>query len=412
MTHDKVDLRIGELLIEAEILTKGELDEAIKTAGSTGLPVGRVLIMAGFLTESEFQAAVQAQSLIRDEIVPLDMAIKALSLVSSESITFEEALNTTGFQRGEDKESNRLGELLLGAAIVPKEQLETAMNTSQATGLPLGRLLVSLGTLSDEVLATALNAQILIRNGRLTREEGIRGLKASFERRKPIESLLAGQGYYRTPHKPSVRIGELLVNAGLINDKALQQGLEIGLLEEKSIGRVLCEAGEITRSQLRAALAVQEMVANETLPAKQAPVALSECCNNGEELESVLAELAIANDDFKTRVRFHEVLRVAGIIQQADIEQCDIDKAAAPSSEDARNSAQKFLDAGKIDERMYRGALRCYFLLATGWLNMQQGIIALNYFHHRQCSFDDVMSELRWTIKTHQISDDEMNGSE
>ncbi|MBS2003183.1 MAG: hypothetical protein JST44_16845 [Cyanobacteria bacterium SZAS LIN-5] len=403
MSLDKNELRIGELLTQAEILTQKDLDEAMKTARSTGLPIGRVLIMAGFLTEMEFQAAVQAQSLVRDNILPLETAIKALSYLADNEVSFDESLSAIGWSSTLDKESNKLGELLLDSHIVPREQLETAMKTSQATGLPLGRLLISLGTLSDELLATALNAQSLIRAGAITRAEATNGLVAAHRRQAPLDQQNNEPLRIRGPHRKSVRLGELLVGAGILTHLEVGQALKAGLIEQKWIGEALIEAGRLSEKLLSDALSIQEMVANETLTTQQAQNCLRELQQSGQKLEQVIARLEIAESEFKSQVRYHELMRVAGIIGQPEIDlvQQEIDKENAPSFRDAFNIAQVLLDKGIIDERTYYGSLRCFFLLAIGWLNMQQGIIALNLFHHRQCTFDEVLQELNWTVRTH-----------
>ena len=104
-----------------------ELSEAMKTARVTGLPVGRVLIMAGHVSEQEFQSAVQAQSLVRDGIVPLETAVAALAHLADSEVTFDDALSKVGWKQTEDKESNKLGELFTTADIVPNESLQAAM---------------------------------------------------------------------------------------------------------------------------------------------------------------------------------------------------------------------------------------------------------------------------------------------
>ena len=402
LLQERTDLKIGELLIAAEILTKNDLEEAITSAKSTTLPVGRVLIMAGFCSENEFQAALNAQSLIRDSIVPADLAIKALNLLSLRSITFDEALREVGWvASAEDKESNKLGELLLAANILPQEHLDTAMRTSKTTGLPLGRLLVSLGILSDEVLATALNAQILIRAGRVTRQQAINGLRSAYKRLAPFEMTLSDQGFYRGPTRPTVRLGELLVSADLISEDDVLSSLEESLKQEKSVGRILVENKFVTVRLLNMALTLQEMVTNETITPKQAAIVLHALNTTEQTVEDILAFLDVSEQDVKTNVRFHDVLRVAGLIQQTDLEQAKIEPDAKPSSEDAFRTARILVEKGLIEKRTFLGALRCYYLILSGWLNMQQGIIALNYFHHKDCSFDEVLHDLKWTVRTH-----------
>jgi len=311
MSLDKNDLRIGELLIQAEILTQKDLDEAMKTARSTGLPIGRVLIMAGFLTEGEFQAAVQAQSLLRDNILPLDFAIKALSHLADNEGSFDESLKAVGWTSTEDKESNKLGELLLDSHILPQDQLETAMKTSQATGLPLGRLLISLGSLTDELLATALNAQSLIRAGNISRAQATAGLIAAHRRQAPLEEANNEPLRLRGPHRTSIRLGELLVGAGVLSHLEVGQALQTGLIQEKWVGQALVEAGRLSEAMLLNALTIQEMVANETLSAEQAHKCLRRLQKTDQKLSEVVAMMEIPENEFKSQVRYHELLRVA-----------------------------------------------------------------------------------------------------
>jgi hypothetical protein len=404
MNQAKIDLRIGELLIESGILTTQDLEQAIKTAEATSLPVGRVLVMAGFLTDTEFQAAVQAQSLVRDSLMPLDVAVKVLKLVTDQRISFQEALDRSGYEQPEDKESNKLGELLLAAKVVPRDQLDLAMRTSTGTGLPLGRLLISLGHLSDEMLASSLLAQQMIRAGKISRAAAIEGLVAAYERRKPVEKVLTEMGFYNGPRRSGIRLGELLVKADLLLQDEVNKALEAGLIEKKWFGQVLVDGELIDAEMLDCALQIQEMVANETIDVEGAVSALRELHAIRCTLPEALAILEVAADQSKSRVSYLEVMKVAGLINPAD-QNFGMDVPFIQTA-DVHRTARMLMTNGIIDERVYLGSLRCFYLISSGWLNMQQGIIALNYFHHKKGSFDDVLFELRWAVHTYSREDD------
>lgn len=398
MNQAKIDLRIGELLIESGILSKQDLEQAMKTAEATSLPVGRVLVMAGFLSDTEFQSAVQAQSLVRDHLMPLESAVKVLQAVTDERISFQSALEKSGYDMPENPESNKLGELLLAAKVVPREQVETAMKTSSGTGLPLGRLLISLGLLTDEMLSTALFAQQLIRSGKVSRNVAIEGLHAAFERRQPIERRLHFQGFYHGPRRNSIRLGELLVKSDLLLQEEVDDAIEQGIVEKKLVGECLVENELIDEEMLFNALQLQEMVANETLDIDGAIAALKELHAVHCSLPEALAILEVPPESTKSRVSYLEVMKVAGLINPTD--QNFGMSVPFVQTPDVHRTARMLLTNGIIDERVYLGSLRCFYLISTGWLNMQQGIIALNYFHHKNCSFDDVLFELRWALRT------------
>jgi hypothetical protein len=400
MEKDKSHLRIGELLIEAQILRARELSEAIKIAKLTSLPIGRILVMSSYVGEADLQAAVKAQSLVRDGVLPLKTAILALSRMSRQECSFEDALRDVGWVQASDAKTNKLGELLRECEIISEEQFAGAMQTSTDTNLPLGRVLVSLGYLSEEVLTTALNTQVLIRDSKVSREQGLAALKAAYKRHLPLELTLSEKGFYRGPVKPTIRLGELFVLSGLISQTDVSDAVERSLMEEKLIGQTLVEQGFVNANILDMALTLQEMVANRTLDNAQAAHCLLRV-QAGDQLHRVLSSLEVPESQFKVTVRLHDLLRVAGVLQHSDIELSDIDSHGKPSSQDAIRSAEKLLNNGFVDERVYHGSLRCYFLLATGWLSMQQGIIALNYFSHKEgLSFDEILADLEWTVKT------------
>ncbi|CAN5558236.1 hypothetical protein BH10CYA1_BH10CYA1_25800 [soil metagenome] len=401
MTENKTDLRIGQLLIEAQILRARDLNDAIKIAKITSLPVGRILIMSSYVGEREFQAAVQAQSLVRDSILPFSAAIEALCLMSRSELTFEQCLNEVGWARAQDATTNKLGEMLMDAKIITKEQLESAIRTSEATGLPLGRVLVSLGAITDETLTTALNAQVLVRDRKIDREQAIRGLNAAFMRRQDLEIALAENGFYRGPLKNSVRLGEMLVLAQLVPAVEIMNALELGLMHLKPLGRTLVDTNLISESTLNAALELQEMVSNRTIDEDNAVATLKQFVATGTPIIELLSQIDVAQENFRINVRMHDLFRVAGLLQHSDIELSDIPKTAIASSADAKSSAGSLLSNGFIDQRTYFGGLRCYYLVATGWMSIQHAIIALNYFsNQRELSLDDVLLELKWTLRT------------
>ncbi|MBS1956289.1 MAG: hypothetical protein JST89_19035 [Cyanobacteria bacterium SZAS-4] len=401
MTENKTDLRIGQLLIEAQILRARDLNDAIKIAKITSLPIGRILIMSSYVGEREFQAAVHAQSLVRDSILPFSAAIEALCLMSRSELTFEQCLNEVGWARAQDATTNKLGSMLLDAEIITKEQMESAIRTSEATGLPLGRVLVSLGSITDETLTTALNAQVMVRDRKIDREQAIRGLNAAFIRRQDLEIALAENGFYRGPLKNSVRLGELLVLAQVVPAVEIMNALELGLMHLKPLGRTLVDMNQITETTLDAALQLQEMVSNRTIDEDNAVATLKQFVDTNTAVIELISQLEVPQEHFKINVRLHDLLRVASLLQHSDIELSDIPKTGTASSADAKSSAGRLLSNGFIDQRTYFGCLRCYYLVSNGWMSIQHAIIALNYFSNQQgLSFDEVLLELKWTLRT------------
>jgi tetratricopeptide (TPR) repeat protein len=72
-----------------------------------------------------------------------------------------------------DPEQCTLGDLLKGAKLLTEAQLEAGAQESRNTKLALGRALVVNGSISEKVLQSALQAQLLVRNGEITTQLGV-----------------------------------------------------------------------------------------------------------------------------------------------------------------------------------------------------------------------------------------------
>ncbi len=95
----KTSHRLGELLLSSSVLTAGELEHAVELSSETGLPMGRVLVMCGYITERELEAAVKAQSLVKDGALSGEKAREAIQLMSKKGMDFERCLKSVGFTK-------------------------------------------------------------------------------------------------------------------------------------------------------------------------------------------------------------------------------------------------------------------------------------------------------------------------
>jgi hypothetical protein len=252
-------LKIGDLLVELGLVSQKDLNEALQIGKDTGLPIGRVLTMSAFLTESQFQAALKAQSLLKEGRIRMSAVKDAVRQVSG-GIPVEEAFGNVGVAKEDAENAVKLGELLAKSGFVNPDQLESALEQTKTTGLPLGRLLLMSGTISESLLTAALNAQIFVRDGRITKEQAVEGLKGVKRRQVPIEVSLAEKGFYAMPNRPTIRLGELLVRANIISNVEVMNAIEIGLINDKQMGQILLELDRIDSNMLTYALNLQGQV--------------------------------------------------------------------------------------------------------------------------------------------------------
>jgi type IV pilus assembly protein PilB len=113
----------------------------------------------------------------------------------------------------------KLGEILIAQGMITNEQLVEALQVHKRTGVSLGTVLVNLGYITEDDLTSVLGAQIQL------------------DQRK--------------------RIGEVLIDQGLINEEQLHQGLEEQRRTKQQLGKCLVNLGFISENKLVDVLAAQ-----------------------------------------------------------------------------------------------------------------------------------------------------------
>ena len=391
MTNSSPPIKLGELLIFADILSIEDLNRAIESSKISKLPVGRELVMHGILAENTLTAAVKLQSMIKDKLIDVETATKTLRIVHFEKTETDQALKKAGYDVIKTRSTARLGELLVEAQITTNEKLNEALTTSKETGLPLGRVMVLTQKLSEALLSSALTAQVLIRDEKLTRQAAIQGLKAARIRHENIEKSLIDEGLYQPPGRTWIKLGELLVKANLINETDLMTCLENSLAKEMAIGEVLVQSGYINVNILNAALELQQMVGNKTLSPHFASLCLNHIASRGITVEQATAELGFVNEDDTKQVKLTEVLKVCGIASDEDLL-----KAVKKALSNSKLLGEILLNAGAIDTNILNASLRCQFLINQGFINIEHAVIVMNLCRQKNISFDNALKELGW----------------
>lgn len=305
---------VGDLLVQAELVTLPQLADAMPVALKTGVPVGRVLIASSFLTEEHFRQALSLQSLVRDQLITEEVATAALKLIAKDGLSLNAAMQKLGIDSEYFNAANRLGELLLSAAAIDQSALETGLSVSYTTGLQLARVLALRGFVKERVAFVALIAQALLRDHKLSRVQAIDCIKqtmsASQNGGKPGDSGLISSALTARRVRP-IRLGELLLLSGMVSQKALLSALDKGVSEEVPLGRMLIRLNLLTDVELNQALILQEMVTNGTI----APQDASQVLTKVKEADISLSKALLQNDQQKndsSDLSFEDFLSACG----------------------------------------------------------------------------------------------------
>ncbi len=395
MSQEAALIPIGELLTKAGVLTIETLNDALDKARERALPLGKVLVMLGYIKQKDLKAAVEAQSLINDGMLSLDLAASALTIVSKDDIKLPDALGQLGWKKIKTGTSNRLGELLVEAEAVTWEQLDEALKTSTETGLPVGRVLVFRKYVANEVLLACLTAQKLIREGVINRDQAVQGLKAVRQRQIGFEESLAQSGFYKPPKRRSTPLGYILVEAGLLDQAQLMTCMELALTNEKPIGEVFIEEKLLSRSLLKAAIKVQEMVDNGTLTSQLASQALRQIFSEGCSAVKAIAQVGVPRVEPAQRALMQEMLSLSGLADPKDLE-----LILGPGSGASVDIEKELLLSGMINEGLLYALLRAIYLIDNKYLIQEDAIMALHHCKLGNVSMDEALKELGWTSTT------------
>ena len=382
--------RIGELLVSASVVKPEVLLEALQVAKKSSTPLGRVLMTIGELTERDLETAIEVQALLRDNVISAEFGVRALNLAVKNCVSLEEAFKELGWKAPtrELLVGSELGELLLEAGVVTRTDLDNALKQSRENKLPLGRCLVLSRSLTSALLASALTAQVLLRDGKITRKQALEGLRAAQKKHQTIESSLEEVGVFKA-NPSNVRVGELLTAAGLVTEGDKISAVEVGLVEQKPIGQVLLQSGMITNQQLQDSLRLQEKVSAGNLTGAQASEVLRQATARRVPIDIVLSERNTKDDEIARANEVIEILATAGLISKEDYA-----KSESVSKATNISLGEVMLNNGTIGRPLLRNAVQATDLVRTNMLKIEQAAAALRYSSKTGVDFADALKEV------------------
>lgn len=352
MTIEAKVIKIGELLVSARLLDTSDVIEAIQVSHRLQIPVGRVLIMAGTVSEQLLQAALQAQIVINEGLVSVEVAGDALRIVARDHRTLQQALQQLNVPNYQQELSNSLVDLLLDSNIVSQEQLELAMRTSNEADIPLSGALVLQGTLSANFFPSILRAHDQIRTHEKSREEAIAELKESF-----LIWLKADESW------------NSLADA-LHTD--LRHGHEDQLVAPTSESEILSVTLDTVEAEPETAVKTANPNQNGATAASETSASSANATANPEVIPPKLIEL----------------FKQAGVFTQQEVQ-----RGYEQMLTDPLLSGRVFIAMGLTDEPTLQFSLRCHGLIKKGLLTEDQAIRAIRGLRSGMKTQEEVLVE-------------------
>ncbi len=290
--------RLGDLLLAFKAIKEANLNDALKLAKRSSLPLERTLVATGLITEQEMETSLRLQTILKSTSIPISVASHAYEYVTQKNMTFEHALSQAGIT-GQIMSYSKLGVLLVDAKLIEQNQFQEARKMSLQVGVPLGRMLCLMGFISPALLDLALDLQKKMREEGLTKSKAIEQLQEHDKKPvvKEVTEANADSATIRFKHdlvhsnnkivNPSIKLGELfqlLLLSEAITQMELIDGLERSLMQGKSIGEIFVESELLPESVFTVAVELQESVNSGAISSMTAVETLSFICKSNNLL--------------------------------------------------------------------------------------------------------------------------------
>lgn len=253
MDRNVAERPIGDWLVEWGLISEKQLQVALNDSRAHLLPVGMCLVLREQVDSELIQSGVIAQSYLRDGAISAQDATNAIALAKRKHVSIGVAFNLLAIQP-EPIPRNRLGDLLSASGAISSGELKVVLNLAKATGLPLGRILLNHGSITEDLIQLALGLQRNIRIGEIDRNGAFEKLSQYVED-GARNSILAGIGLHA-----ETLTGCLLVKSGVITEGNIKDALRSGNQEGARLGEVLVGKGMIKQEMIESTLEVQKLI--------------------------------------------------------------------------------------------------------------------------------------------------------
>lgn len=386
---DQNHLRIGDLLMQANVVSSSLIADALVKYENKGLPLGKVLVLSGCLDDLQLRNAVDLQFMVNDGLLTLDAAVQVMQAAFEKKLDLSEAFKEAKVLQPEDRETNKLGQLLYDSHIANDSLINTCLESAKKTSLPLGHVLCQRGFVSQTIINKALLVQQFIRKNQITREQGIQALVAANKREATLAKLPSNEGYRARNLKNTPLMGALLIDFCGLSERQLRDSLLSSVMNCTTLGATLIQNGTYKSNLLQAVVSLQEMLDNSTIDEQTLARSLEAVYSKSISLEQACAEAYTFSLDTNHAVELIDLLVSASIIEKEKLSKSIVERLSVNYNQ-VSYVAKELISDGVPSDTVYT-ALRATQLVKLGKISEQEAILYLEQAHNASMPIDEVL---------------------
>lgn len=273
---------IGEILLEAGLVTAQDISAAISEQKQTGEYLGQILVRQGLITQEQLVEILELQLATRLQNCQETKKFLGEILLENQSITRWQLARTLELQGLSRK---KIGQLLIELGFTSRGTVEQALSHQAVGASPracsqgrksLGELLLQVHRITPEDLQLALQEQtqtqdylghILVRKGFLTEDEledllATQMVMTEAEEQhcaEIVESLNPPSVNTSSPFQPiRKKLGEILIATRQLSPAQLDQAVTLQKQTPKRLGDLLVDLGLVPVKEIQRALRLQK----------------------------------------------------------------------------------------------------------------------------------------------------------
>jgi tetratricopeptide (TPR) repeat protein len=253
-------VKLGDLLVRAGMVPQEVVGDAMRQSGSNAARVGEILLAMNYINKRQLDLGNECLVMIQDGSLELFAGVLALRTADKGNMSLADALTRTGYtpKAGAPRAPGAFGSLadfLVEAGILTQTHIDKAQLKSRSTGMPIGRMMVTLGYLPESFLDAALNAQLLIREGRIDRNIAMKALAIAHKRQITVPMEARKQAM-----RADLQLKDLVMIAGIATEFDVHNATELGIEKNKDVGTMLVQGGLISKETFGALVELWQAV--------------------------------------------------------------------------------------------------------------------------------------------------------
>lgn len=329
----------------------------------------------------------------------------------------------------------KIGELLTGVGVVTSGDLQEAIQIAKRMNLPIGRVIVMSGVITEQNLQFALEAQSLIRDNFLDMDTAVSALKSCYKKGTSLQEALAELRWAPRQDISSNKLGELLIDSDMVSQHQLDNALHASFETGMPLGGTLVIQGVLSAQLLPMVLTAQEQIREGKISRAEAVENLKsavmfwakadEVANKTTYFDTVVDEhtggtsRAVAgvvdaspsrSTSERAAPRAHVPQRTTGGVTPppagVDLSLVDMMKFSGYcSDQDIQAALERALANSEIASRLFMATgllnqpsldnfIRCRSLIRRGVITQEQALEALAVWHSQQITLDEAFSDL------------------